>query len=592
MDSHRGTSKGGVYTAAPSSTSDRSWVGGSNPTEHLTIDMEKRYREIQLEVERSEDETLRLSRSALNFCRATGHERILMKSLPLIGRRRCRFAGCASDSRVNQESHELGGGDVNLMLTLITAEGIAQANLLPVANPKAFNAWKSLLMGLEHPHVLRTYDCGMTLDGHLGLLRPLVAQGSIRDLLYAQGERAWQHDPLESYHTKYESVNPITGEIFTRPGRGLRLDLVARFGYQVLLGLKYLETQNVPYFHLHTGNVLLRGGGVEGSAMASAAAGVSGGGPGDAVLSDYENASLGFKHRFYRKLRKFGSVDPQHAAFACLMYEMSTGSEVGSATQATATSRAPSRAPSRRPSPSSSRRSSLVGGMLGNGALGRESPNAETGNVRSPATTDASPNPDAPSSSPIASSGFDLHIRDPQFGEVNDLIQKILTSSHQISYDELLAHPFFRQVKLAPIPHEAGRPLDKRTAGVLAPILAYHSMTLYPGHPSLSSITLPMKIAQGTASPISTRREFSTSAVADSSVPEQSPGMFGAGASPSSRRRSNSGEGLDASLLSSSVPQVIHTDGQSKKAKKKAKKAAKDRANSRDSSDLDSSRDE
>lgn len=378
--------RGSYGTAALAS---KMWLDGENPTETLSIDIEGRAKKVLAALERPEEDLARLSRSALNYCRSTGHERMLKAPLPVIGRRRCKFHGLVSDAVVNQLSiAQDGPSEVNLLLTLVTPDALAGGNLLPVSSAKSMACFRSLLTSLDHPFVLPTHDATLTLDGHLAVLRPLSTAGSLRDVLY--GLRT----PLEWYHTKYESLDALSGAVFTRPAaRGLKPEMVAKVALQVLHACRYLEAQCVPFFHLHTGNVVL-------DALT-----------GDARVSDYENAFVGFKHRLHRKLRRMPRVDPGLAAFVALLYEMATGVEV-QALRSRGLGSGSSSGLGLAPSPSNA----------GDFASGTPLP-------------PPSPVPGSPLSSPNGSSGcgLDLFIKDPKYADVNDLIQTIVGATHQIS---------------------------------------------------------------------------------------------------------------------------------------------------------------
>jgi hypothetical protein len=191
----------------------------------------------------------------------------------------------------------------------------------------------------------------------------------LRDQLFSD-----QHTPpVAAYGSKYLGVDPMTGLNFVRPGRPLRPENVAKFGRQIIEGLRYLESRSVPYFHLHTGNVVLVNG--------------------VAQLSDYKNAFVGMKHRLHKKLKRLPHVDPQFGSLACLLYEISTGIE---------------------PQP-----------LKKFAAQAAASPSADAM---------ASPSASSPSSNSGGSGhSLDLIVRDPKYAEVNDLIQLIVNASHSIT---------------------------------------------------------------------------------------------------------------------------------------------------------------
>jgi serine/threonine protein kinase len=422
-------------------TSAKLWEGGSNPTEDLRVEiLGGRTRKPFPEETRNDEEIRRLLRICSNYCRSTTHERMLKAPLPHMGRRSTKFYTLCSDARVNQTSLSSGGSaDVNALLTMISTD---DETLLPLKSPKLLTAWKSLLISLHHPCILPTYDAGVSIDGQqVFILRDWCEEGSLRDALFLH-----HHPPSAGFGAKYLGSDPMTGLTFVRPARALKIELVAKYARQIIEGCRYLESQGVPFFHLHTGNVALV--------------------KGNAVLTDYENAFIGYRHRLQKKLRRLPGVDPQLAAFVCLLYEISTGIE-----------------------PQVMKRA--AGGGSSSNPLSSPSSDGRS-----------SPAPSSPSSS-SSSITLDLIIKDPRYADVHDLIQRIVSAAHSVTFDEILAHALFRNLKASTIPREPPRPLDSRTCKLLQPILTHYSTTLFPGHPNHCGITLPVKIASpgGDASP-------------------------------------------------------------------------------------------
>ncbi len=90
-------------------------------------------------------------------------------------------------------------------------------------------------------------------------------------------------------------------------GRPLSLQLIAKYGRMILEGLKYFEDNQFPYYHLHTGNVIILNS--------------------TAMLSDYENSFFGLKNRLSPRLKKIAK-EPHAVQFGFLLYEMATATEL------------------------------------------------------------------------------------------------------------------------------------------------------------------------------------------------------------------------------------------------------------------------
>lgn len=126
-------------------------------------------------------------------------------------------------------------------------------------------------------------------------------KGSLKDLIY----RA--KNPVAPYPQKYS----------TPSSNGLDLPSIRLYGYQVLEGLQFLFHKGLPYGMLHAGNVLIGNDGI-------------------AKLSDLECGLLGYAglyDQFVEELRKIQTlVDTDVYSFGHLMYEMSKGEPLMSAT--------------------------------------------------------------------------------------------------------------------------------------------------------------------------------------------------------------------------------------------------------------------
>lgn len=125
-------------------------------------------------------------------------------------------------------------------------------------------------------------------------------QGSLKDLI-CRNKQVKSH-----YLKKYLPAKPI----------GLQFDAIQRFGRQILEGLQFLQAKDIPYFHLHTGNVMM----------------VPGRG---CMLSDVENGLLQLTPLHHDKICRLRSLtnaeDINMYCFAHVLYEMAVGSPLATA---------------------------------------------------------------------------------------------------------------------------------------------------------------------------------------------------------------------------------------------------------------------
>ena len=129
----------------------------------------------------------------------------------------------------------------------------------------------------------------------LAVVRPWHTRGSLRDFIH-------RCDPQQTFTHKYRS-----------PAEPLALKNIAKFGRDVLEGMLFLKQLGVPCYHLHAGNVLVDP-------------------PHGCVLADFENNVLGVPPRHAEIIRTLAAkhVQPDVACFACILFEMASGSELTS----------------------------------------------------------------------------------------------------------------------------------------------------------------------------------------------------------------------------------------------------------------------
>ncbi|XP_063916667.1 slowpoke-binding protein isoform X2 [Zophobas morio] len=139
-----------------------------------------------------------------------------------------------------------------------------------------------LFRGLQHPYIHPILDVDFW-DTGAALISPLNPSGSLKDLIYAS---PWHED----YDKKYSCR-----------GDGLPLRTIQCLGRQILEGLLFLHNRYFPpFYHLHSGNVVIQNG--------------------VARLAGLENALLGL-------LPKAPSA-PETLAFGYLLFEMAAGYEL------------------------------------------------------------------------------------------------------------------------------------------------------------------------------------------------------------------------------------------------------------------------
>ena len=88
---------------------------------------------------------------------------------------------------------------------------------------------------------MRTYEIAQSVDKrHIFILRDLEKEGSLRDIIH-------KSDLSKAYSEKYN-----------RPGKGLYINRIRKYGRQILEAMKYLSDCGIIHYHLHSGNVIIQ----------------------------------------------------------------------------------------------------------------------------------------------------------------------------------------------------------------------------------------------------------------------------------------------------------------------------------------------
>jgi hypothetical protein len=205
--------------------------------------------------------------------------------------------------------------------------------LLKVSSRRVRIALRKILLAISHPYVLETYDVDFSVNNDaVFVVRRFCNEGSIRDQIY-------NSSPTAQYSSKYmHTINPkksrkknkkgkkskknslssqmlknAAPRLVVAKGKPLPTDAIRMFGRQVLEALAYFRSIGYPYFHLHSGNVIIH--------------------ENRACLTDYENSLFGFTSRIDRRLRHYSdgremaSYDVDLLGFGYMLYEMATGIE-------------------------------------------------------------------------------------------------------------------------------------------------------------------------------------------------------------------------------------------------------------------------
>jgi len=164
------------------------------------------------------------------------------------------------------------------------------------SDEKQFRAFQFTLLTLKHPYLVNTHEVELSRDKeHLFLFQDLEKHGSLRDRIYGQ-------DLSRPYDEKY-----------SRPGRGLDLQTIRRYGRQILEAMQYLSSCGIIHYHLHTGNIIVSSK------------------DGDIYLTNIENNFLGLtpKHPYHKHLVQLKKLYPELVVELCLfgyvLFEMAAG---------------------------------------------------------------------------------------------------------------------------------------------------------------------------------------------------------------------------------------------------------------------------
>lgn len=155
---------------------------------------------------------------------------------------------------------------------------------------------------LQNPYIFPVLDVGISKDTKsVFVTRHWNPEGSLKDVIRNSA------NPKRAYHQKY-LVGPASPKASKSPKiYGLSLEKIREYGCQILQGLSYLHSLNIPYYNLHCGNVMVVNGACR--------------------LSDLEDSFLGVSHQpCHELLKQYKSTDPRVGAFGLLLYEMATGS--------------------------------------------------------------------------------------------------------------------------------------------------------------------------------------------------------------------------------------------------------------------------
>jgi PX domain-containing protein kinase-like protein len=199
-------------------------------------------------------------------------------------------------SREDKHNFLLKGPHCDVVMTWVK-KGAKTAYLNTVASRKLV---LNMLTKLQHSNVVPILDTDFEdKQGNFVLYKEFFSKGSLKDLIY-------HSSPQDTYTQKYRKGFPLSEK------------KIASYGRQILDGLYYLESAGYPYYHLHTGNVLIDGN--------------------FARLSDIENSLLNLE-RFHEKifvefarneLDSIQYVNFNVVCFGCILYEMALGKEMNS----------------------------------------------------------------------------------------------------------------------------------------------------------------------------------------------------------------------------------------------------------------------
>jgi hypothetical protein len=288
------------------------WIG-ENPTERVEEVIPEITPEQQAKIDALKAEkALVWHRDIANYCRSAAHEIEISQEVPFCGTRLSKSYAVMRDALV--DSHYKGRYQVMLKLIeipedtrsslpsgsakLALGEKESLAPLVNWNNAKLTKALAAAIQNVSHPYVMNTIRFDISAVNHACFsLQWYSTEGSLRDLLYQPS------DLLADASKKY----PAQAQHFKTRAKPLRKEQIQKFGRQILEALLYFESIGLPYYHLHSGNILI----VNGSCR----------------VTDYENVFFGLQNRLHDKLRRL-PVHPFVGAFGCVLHEMVTGREI------------------------------------------------------------------------------------------------------------------------------------------------------------------------------------------------------------------------------------------------------------------------
>eukprot|EP00026_Physarum_polycephalum_P002131 Phypoly_transcript_02135.p1 GENE.Phypoly_transcript_02135~~Phypoly_transcript_02135.p1 ORF type:complete len:521 (-),score=100.45 Phypoly_transcript_02135:508-2070(-) len=163
---------------------------------------------------------------------------------------------------------------------------------IPLATETNRSTFNKLIRSLEgHPNVSVPVNSDYMIEKDIAVaIRPYYTKGSLKDFIH-------KARPQQKYTEKYKS------------NYALNPKLIGKYGRQILEGLTFLKFQGFPYYHLHSGNVLVDDN--------------------SCCLSEVENVLVGcvpYLASFMKPL--MDKVDPDVVCFGCVLYEMAVGYEL------------------------------------------------------------------------------------------------------------------------------------------------------------------------------------------------------------------------------------------------------------------------
>lgn len=264
--------------------SQKMWVG-PNPTDRPDDSSSPN---LTGEEPADEKQRKRLFTKAENFLRSCKEPKEVDRHCYNMGHRQCKLYSLLSTK----------SGDKAVMSLINLDMHRVPIHLPDYNNAKHADRLCKLLLAIRHPYILETLEASFSYEKTaFVVVRPYSSEGSLRDLIHEV------RDPAKQFRQKYI---PQTAE-HKHSGRPLSKQLIVKYGRMILEALKVLQDLQIPYFHAHTGNVIIQNNVCR--------------------LTDYENAFFGLKHRAWSRMHKLPQ-NPTVVSFAFILYEMSTAQEM------------------------------------------------------------------------------------------------------------------------------------------------------------------------------------------------------------------------------------------------------------------------